>query len=509
MYDCDKGFILSERGPVGATCVGGIWRPVELPQCLPGLHPRLRWNRRKRSLQMKHHRSQYIQRNYRQLQRKLHELLADETNIRSKRSISVKPHHHHRQIYKKQSSTNRRRWGAIAPALLRLKRSSNIDQQYVRTVGNAMHREQRNGNVDPHEAAYMKYYERIKQKHRNYISNLLRAHHNNASRNMDRPLVHTGPSMNRILHNIANENELYRNDDLQHDQDDTLAANAVFHELNALASVPIPLPNINENMKKVMHHSQPFVNNTYVGHSWNRNKNTVPAVSRPGLKNSTIDFMAQLASQLQRKKRSADEDLRDEIDQSETNKKARAREPCEVSVRFVYHEKNHMLTAFYLFFSIFQPILIEPFIRIDIVREGKDPSNEYSAGTIVRATCAKEYRLNLQNPNGTAKCVRGRWKPLKPSCTLIPCSVPSTEHGSYSAITIDPQDEKASTSPLNAFDEVQDGEVVEFSCDEGYNVQGPTQLKCHESSWAVAGLPECVPAPCSLPVINNAVYQVC
>lgn len=126
----------------------------------------------------------------------------------------------------------------------------------------------------------------------------------------------------------------------------------------------------------------------------------------------------------------------------------------------------------------------------------------------MQATCAKEYRLNLQNPNGTAKCVRGRWKPLKPSCTLIPCSVPSTEHGSYSAITIDPQDEKLSTSPLNAFDEVQDGEVVEFSCDEGYNVQGPTQLKCHESSWAVAGLPECVPSPCSLPVINNAVYQV-
>lgn len=162
----------------------------------------------------------------------------------------------------------------------------------------------------------------------------------------------------------------------------------------------------------------------------------------------------------------------------------------------------------YIFSSFSQPILIEPFIRIDIVREGKDPSNEFSAGTIVRATCAKEYRLNLQNPNGTAKCVRGRWKPLKPSCTLIPCSVPSTEHGSYSAITIDPQDEKPSTSPLNAFDEVQDGEVIEFTCDEGYNVQGPSQLKCHESSWAVAGLPECVPAPCSLPVINNAVYQV-
>lgn len=351
MYDCDKGFILSERGPVGATCVGGIWRPVELPQCLPGLHPRLRWNRRKRSLQMKYHRSKYIQRNYRQLQRKLYELLADETRSRSKRSISASPHHHHRQIYKKQSSTNRRRWGAIAPALLRLKRTSNIDQQFARAVGNVMHREQRNGNVDPHEAAYMKYYEKIKQKHRNYISNLLRAHHTNASHNMDRPLIHAGPSLNRILHNIANENELYRNEDNHYHQDDTSAANAVFHELNALASVPIPLPNINENMKKVMH--QPFVNNTYVGHTWNRNKNTVSAGSRPGRKNSTIDFMAQLASQLQRKKRSTDDDVHGEIDQSEVNKKARAREPCEVSVPFVGHRKqlDWMLTVVYFLFT--------------------------------------------------------------------------------------------------------------------------------------------------------------
>lgn len=65
--------------------------------------------------------------------------------------------------------------------------------------------------------------------------------------------------------------------------------------------------------------------------------------------------------------------------------------------------------------------------------------------------------------------------------------------------------------PLNAFDEVHSGEIVQFSCDEGYSVQGPTRLKCQEGSWdglTQNGLPECVPAPCSLPVIENAVYQV-
>lgn len=31
MYDCDKGYVLGE-GPPGATCVGGLWRPTELPR---------------------------------------------------------------------------------------------------------------------------------------------------------------------------------------------------------------------------------------------------------------------------------------------------------------------------------------------------------------------------------------------------------------------------------------------------------------------------------------------
>lgn len=31
MYDCDKGYVL-DTGPPGATCVGGLWRPTELPR---------------------------------------------------------------------------------------------------------------------------------------------------------------------------------------------------------------------------------------------------------------------------------------------------------------------------------------------------------------------------------------------------------------------------------------------------------------------------------------------
>ncbi|XP_054009771.1 uncharacterized protein LOC128893059 [Hylaeus anthracinus] len=49
MYDCDKGYVLDD-GPTGATCIGGYWRPKTLPKCIPGQHPRLRWNRRRRSV---------------------------------------------------------------------------------------------------------------------------------------------------------------------------------------------------------------------------------------------------------------------------------------------------------------------------------------------------------------------------------------------------------------------------------------------------------------------------
>lgn len=57
-------------------------------------------------------------------------------------------------------------------------------------------------------------------------------------------------------------------------------------------------------------------------------------------------------------------------------------------------------------------------MRINVVREGRDHNNEFSAGTMVRITCAKEYKINFKNANSTAKCVRGRWKPVKPECTL-------------------------------------------------------------------------------------------
>lgn len=64
------------------------------------------------------------------------------------------------------------------------------------------------------------------------------------------------------------------------------------------------------------------------------------------------------------------------------------------------------------------------------------------------------------------------------------------------------------TKLLMAFEEIHNGDIIDFQCDDGYNVQGPNQLKCWHGNWDVNTLPECVPSPCVLPTISNAIYQV-
>merc|ERR1719204_1056990 len=54
MFDCDKGYKLAIGSAQGATCVDGVWSPSEIPVCLPGYHPTIKWleNRRKREVNL-------------------------------------------------------------------------------------------------------------------------------------------------------------------------------------------------------------------------------------------------------------------------------------------------------------------------------------------------------------------------------------------------------------------------------------------------------------------------
>lgn len=73
----------------------------------------------------------------------------------------------------------------------------------------------------------------------------------------------------------------------------------------------------------------------------------------------------------------------------------------------------------------------------------------------------------------------------------MPCHVPPTPNGIFKLSKTETDDAINSDAPLNETADVNNGEVIEFSCEIGYNVQGPTNMKCWHGEWTVTSLPEC------------------
>ncbi|XP_045132686.1 uncharacterized protein LOC123516957 isoform X3 [Portunus trituberculatus] len=137
----------------------------------------------------------------------------------------------------------------------------------------------------------------------------------------------------------------------------------------------------------------------------------------------------------------------------------------------------------------------EPYLRLEVLRAGRDKNYTFSAGARVKVTCLYGHGLNLGNK--TAKCSRGRWRPMKPECLSLPCSVPETSHGRYTFNGVQVP-ERAT---------IGHAEVVEFSCSHGYNVLGNPTLRCWYGEWTVTGArPECQPEPCLLPEVPHVNY---
>lgn len=377
MYDCDKGFILGERGPQGATCFGGLWRPTELPSCLPGLHPRLRWNRRKRSLQIRKNRSQYLLRNIRQMQRKLAELLNDmytEHNelVRNKRTIFVR----RRRMQPMYNNIAYRDW---ASSVNRLKRSALNNRRNLHVRAGFMQRDRRNhGNIG--DSAYDRYFQLLKQNHIDYIQAMFRLNQDLNKINVTTENLHhltSTPSEHSFSHlkgrpsdRVENHkhkiigNELLPNEFNEHNHhfyDNHEPENSYMRQFNTF---PIPFPNINENLNdpqsKKLDINPSFANNSYTERkSWKFSReNVAKNVHRSKLNHSTVSPQIDTNDNesdlkvVRRKKRNTDEDLSGEIlpesdlrqgrrrkfnhtmydneDISENNRKGRSREPCEV-----------------------------------------------------------------------------------------------------------------------------------------------------------------------------------
>lgn len=55
------------------------------------------------------------------------------------------------------------------------------------------------------------------------------------------------------------------------------------------------------------------------------------------------------------------------------------------------------------------------------------------------------------------------------------------------------KDGVSSPTPLEEAYNITNGQVIEFTCATGYNVQGPGNLRCYHGEWTGTSLPECVP----------------
>ncbi|XP_037777143.1 complement receptor type 2-like isoform X1 [Penaeus monodon] len=142
-----------------------------------------------------------------------------------------------------------------------------------------------------------------------------------------------------------------------------------------------------------------------------------------------------------------------------------------------------------------QAIPSQPYLRVEVARSGRDKNYTYSAGARIKVTCLHGYGLNIGNK--TAKCAKGKWKPKKPECVTLPCSVPKVAQGQFDF----------NGEALSEGATISHGEVVKFSCQAGYNVLGSETMRCWYGAWAVTGQnPKCQPDQCVLPKLDHGKY---
>ncbi|CAH2250497.1 jg9593 [Pararge aegeria aegeria] len=565
MYECEKGYVLSE-GPPGATCIGGHWSPRELPKCTLYQHPRIRWSRRRRSItepEIRHKRSAFLRQYYSKLRRQsdfsqeqIDELYDKYNHDNQKPTLR----HANFKLMKKFDVDFEGEDGDLIGS--EIPSGENFptavytvynvhgepighkfysyqpvyepeDDELVHRVDSSEYEDSgeiendshitilKGGTFPDHEIENdngiseninklkHQYFERYVDKRRKRFLNTkssevikkdvdieLKATDGNIQ--ITTQLAEIKPRHKRNINleeydtqiSIANSSpHATKNVDLNSDYLkviplSTRSQNATAREIFEKEIAVIPLQYNNTNSTEVSNRTDKREKRTSrKTDRLNQTTATVPKTGREG--KGGRNRQSQTSSE-------------DEAGQNveadggnkngtEKGKKGRPKSPCE-------------------------PINSEPYVNIEVVKYGRDPNNTFSSGTIVRVACGKGYGLNLEL-NATAKCVRGRWKPEKPNCEILPCHVPSTEYGIY---TMSPNASptgmisgltQGDERELNETDPVPNGQVVHFSCEYGYNVQGPTNLRCWLGEWAVTSMPECVAAPCELPILHGATYE--
>ncbi|XP_047540229.1 uncharacterized protein LOC125073443 isoform X1 [Vanessa atalanta] len=563
MYECEKGYVLSE-GPPGATCVGGHWSPRELPKCTLYQHPRIRWSRRRRSItepELRHKRSAYLRQYYNKLRRQSDASQEQMDELYDKYNHdNQKPTLRHANfklmkkfdldidgdeddmmgsdvpdgenfptavytVYNVHGEPIGHKFYSYQPVyepeddeLVHRVDSTEYDDSS--DLENDSHITILKGGVFPdHEFASNEiseninklkhqYFERYVDKRRKRFLNSK----NNVRKEIDIELNATESNIHITTQTLEDPKpRVKRNINLKESDTQLSTINSIpqspklINDIDSdlLKVIPLPSKNTSSGEKEVAVIPLQYknTNSTEVSNKTDkREKRTSRKTDRLNQTTATVPKTGR-EGKGGRNRQQSQTSAEDETGQSveakdleggnktgnDKGKKGRPKSPCEA-------------------------IDSEPYINIEVVKYGRDPNNTFSSGTIVRVACGKGYGLNLE-ANATAKCVRGRWKPEKPMCEILPCHVPSTEYGIY---TMSPNASPASIvsglgqgdeKELNETDPVPNGQVVHFSCEYGYNVQGPTNLRCWLGEWAVTSMPECVAAPCELPILHGATYE--
>lgn len=311
------------------------------------------------------------------------------------------------------------------------------------------------------EHAYNKYYERIRAKYRNYVQNLLGY---NKMRPLQEMQVQDGKwqttdpesiSRNRVAQNSrTGANDFEEEHTTKPPRSPKSKVNK--SRIKSKAQPPIVIPNINEESTyKYDFHDTPETNmSNNVGENdiysnyfpppltgrshtnWQFASEITPKVqirSDPYSLYATLShnftytgrkpastpvLMQNLHSQIIRRKRntvevsvSSAEDTRRSQKNNRKNAGATANQTDPTGM-------DGDPTKKIKFKGPCEPLSSEAHAQLEIVRPGKDPNEAFGPGTIVRMTCSKGYVSNMASPNATSKCVRGRWKPIKPTCNM-------------------------------------------------------------------------------------------
>lgn len=453
MYDCDRGYVLAE-GPPGATCLSGDWSPKQLPRCVPGKHPRLRWSR-----SVRQRRAALYAARLRALSSWSSEGSSSSSGGHSDNEESNHVVHHHRLTAATPApSVEFQPWGApvmdhdtvqdsslLQPSeasrdLVRHLLGKNLSPDgqdhprgHARAPQDSAHVA---GNPDMRHSDSHPLYGRVQPAH-------------NGAEPMGMPSVvswFTADGRTREQWRAERARRAAHPD--QDPDDDDVSDSESDSESDESSSSSAAS---SEETSHEHHAATP-----------GSTKSPTQAKNGTVLSRQARASRTRVGPQVMRANRHRGGDRR---------KSTKTRKDSTKKT-----SPGNTVTC--------ESLDINSFTHVVVTKPGRDHNDSASSGSTVLVTCEVGYQLSI-GVNLTAKCVRGRWKPAKPECIIVPCRIPETEHAIYRRVN--------DSALLIEDTEVSSDEEVKFSCINGYNPVGALRFRCKHGEWDVSELPWCEP----------------